>query len=397
MADNDVEQHERTEQPTSKRLDDARRRGQVARSRELGMALVTIAGSMALLMGRSYYGHGFQQLMTSGLELPRSVLLDPNAMSKALSAAVALGLQLLAPLWMAVAGAAVVGATALGGWAFSAEALTPKFERLNPAAGFKRIFGATGLVELAKALAKFALVAVAAGFVLWSLAGDFMNLGTLTLQAALERAAWLSLASLAGFSATLALIAAADVPYQWWHHRKQLRMTKQEAREEQKESEGRPEVRSRIRQLQRAFARARMMTDVPKADVVAVNPTHYAVALRYDANNMKAPRVVAKGADLIAYKIRRVAEAHNVPIFEHPEFTRAVYHTSEIGSEISPRLYVAVAQVLTYIYQLRGRRVPGGQAPAARKARPEKPTLTIDPELLEPSTGRRGRRDGVRA
>jgi flagellar biosynthetic protein FlhB len=395
MADNDVEQHERTEEPSSKRLDDARRRGQVARSRELGMALVTIAGSMALLMGRSYYGHGFEQLMTRGLELPRSVLLDTNALPKALSSAVAIGLQLLAPLWVAVAGAAIIGAIALGGWAFSVDALTPKFERLNPLAGFKRIFGTTGLVELAKALAKFALVAVAAGFVLWGLAGDLMNLGTLTLQAALGRAAWLSLASLAGFSATLALIAAADVPYQWWHHRRQLRMTKQEAKEEHKESEGRPEVRSRIRQLQRTLARARMMTDVPKADVVAVNPTHYAVALRYDASNMKAPKVVAKGTDLVAFNIRRVAEAHNVPIFEHPEFTRAVYHTSEIGAEISPRLYVAVAQVLTYIYQLRGRKAPG-EAPAARSARPEKPLLAIDPELTEPQRRRR-RHDGARA
>jgi flagellar biosynthetic protein FlhB len=229
------------------------------------------------------------------------------------------------------------------------------------------------------------------------MAGDLMNLGALTLQAALGRAAWLSLASLAGFSATLALVAAADVPYQWWHHRRQLRMTKQELREEQKESEGRPEVRSRIRQLQRAIAQRRMMADVPKADVVAVNPTHYAVALRYDAKNMKAPKVVAKGADLIAFNIRRIAEAHNVPIFEHPEFTRAIYHTSEVGSEISPQLYVAVAQVLTYIYQLRGRRVAGAPAPGARPARPEKPTLAIDPELLEPQRARRGGRDGARA
>jgi flagellar biosynthetic protein FlhB len=169
-------------------------------------------------------------------------------------------------------------------------------------------------------------------------------------------------------------------------------MTKQEAKDELKETEGRPEVRSRVRSLQRAIATRRMMADVPKADVVAVNPTHYAVALRYDARTMKAPRVVAKGADLIAFQIRRVAEAHAVPIFEHPQLTRALYHTSEIGQEVSPRLYVAVAQVLTYIYQLTGRATPGAKAarprPAQPKAKPKMPVLTIDSELIEPRRGR---------
>jgi flagellar biosynthetic protein FlhB len=182
------------------------------------------------------------------------------------------------------------------------------------------------------------------------------------------------------------------VPFQYWHHRRQLRMTKQEAKDELKETEGRPEVRSRIRSLQRALATRRMMGDVPKADLVAMNPTHYAVALRYDARNMKAPRVVAKGADLIAFQIRRVAEASKVPIFEDPQFARALYHTSEIGKEVSPKLYVAVAQVLTYIYQLTGRNVPGGHKPRAGrptpKSKPRMPVLSIDPSLTEPQKGR---------
>ena len=200
-----------------------------------------------------------------------------------------------------------------------------------------------------------------------------MELGTLTLDAAIGRSAWLVGACLTGLAASLLLVAAADVPFQFWHHRRQLRMTKQEAKDEQKETEGRPEVRSRIRSLQRAIATRRMMADVPKADLVAMNPTHYAVALRYDAKTMKAPRVVAKGADLIAWQIRRLAEAHKVPIFEHPQFARALYFTSDIGKEVSPRLYVAVAQVLTYIYQLTGRSKPGGKTAGGgdRKARPE--------------------------
>src|SRR5262249_25557660 len=157
---------------------------------------------------------------------------------------------------------------------------------------------------------------------------------------------------------------------------------KQELRDEAKETEGRPEVRSRIRNLQRALSQRRMMAEVPKADLVAMNPTHYAVALRYDAGKMKAPRVVAKGADLIALQIRRIAEANNVPVFEHPQFARALYHTSEVGKDISPKLYVAVAQVLTYVYQLTGRKMPGGAKRAAGRpgAKPKAPVLTIDPD-----------------
>jgi flagellar biosynthetic protein FlhB len=387
MADNEAGDHDRTEQPTAKRLDDARRQGQVARSRELSMTAVTLAGAAVLWGGQSYFSESMRSLLARGLELPRSTLLDPGSMTKLLGDGIYAGLQMIGPLWIAVLVASVAGSIALGGFSFSLEALSPKFERLDPIAGFKRVFGVHGLVELTKALAKFALVAFAAGLLLKHLARDFLELGTLTLQAALGRSAALAALSLVSLSATLVLIAAADVPFQYWQHRRQLRMTKQEAKDEQKETEGRPEVRSRLRQLQRAIATRRMMADVPKADLIAVNPTHYAVALRYDPKKMKAPRVVAKGADLIAFNIRRVAEAHKVPIFEHPQFTRALYYTSEIGEEISPRLYVAVAQVLTYIYQLTGRTVAGGKRPA-KPGKPTKPDIAIDADLLEPKRGR---------
>jgi len=393
MADNETQQHDRTEQPSTKRLEDARRRGQVPRSRELSMAAVTLAGAAVLLAGRANLAAGFEELLERGLELPRAALLDSTRLPAALGSGIAAGIEMLSPLMIAVVAAGVLGAVALGGWSFSFESLTPNFGKLDPFAGLRRIFGWHGLSELAKALAKFAVVAVAAGLVLAHLAQDFLALGSLTLQPALARAGWLTGLSFAGLAATLLLIAAADAPFQYWQHRRQLRMTKQEAKDEQKETEGRPEVRSRIRQLQRAIATRRMMADVPKADLVAMNPTHYAVALRYDAGKMKAPRVVAKGQDLIALNIRRVAEKHGVPVFEHPELTRALYFTSEIGAEVSPRLYVAVAQVLTYIYQLTGKALPGakGRAPAAgaKKTQPRKPTLDIAADLLEPR--RRGK------
>lgn len=395
MAENDTPQHDRTEQPTQKRLDDARARGQVPRSRELAMTGVVLTGAATLLGGGSYFAEGLTALFEIGLTLPREALFEAQLLPRALGEGLASGIRVVLPLAAATAAAAVLGSVALGGWAFSGDALAPNFGRMNPIAGLKRIASLNGLVELLKALAKFAVVATVAGILLWRFGGDFLALGALTLDSAIARAARLTGVCLAGLAASLLLVAAVDVPFQFWNYRRQLRMTKQEAKDELKETEGRPEVRSRIRNLQRAIATRRMMADVPKADVVAVNPTHYAVALRYDGRTMKAPRVVAKGADLIALQIRRVAEAHNVPIFEHPQFTRALYHTSEIGKEISPRLYVAVAQVLTYVYQLTGRTPPGAKGPRPRgpNAKPVRPTLTIDPDLVEP---RRGRASSVR-
>ena len=388
MAENDTPQHDRTEQASAKRLEEARSRGQVPRSRELAATAVVISGALAMLMGRDYYATNLARLFELGLNVPRAALFDASVLPQALIDALAKGLELLAPVAIATIGAAVLGTTALGGWAFSTEALVPDFSRLNPVTGMKRLVSVNGLIELLKALAKFAIVALIAGLLLWRLSGDFLSLGTLTLQVAIGRAAWLAGISLVGLATSLVLIAAVDVPFQFWHHRRQLRMTKQETRDELKETEGRPEVRSRIRNLQRSIGTRRMMAEVPKADVVAMNPSHYAVALRYEAGKMKAPRVVAKGADLMALQIRRIAEAHNVPIFEHPQFARALYFTSDVGKEISPRLYVAVAQVLTYIYQLTGRTPPGGKprpAPAkGAKAAPKKPVLNIDAELSEP-------------
>jgi flagellar biosynthetic protein FlhB len=389
MAENEAAQQDRTEQPSQKRLDDARRRGQVPRSRELSMTAVVLAGAAGLLVAGPKLTQGLAELFEAGLTPTRATMLEPERMAHALNSGIAVGLQTLLPLFAVLLVAAVLGSIALGGWTFSLETLAPKLEKLDPLKGLKRLFGWHGLSELAKALVKCALVGAVGGLVVAGLSSDFMELGTLTLEAGLERAARLTLYSFAGFAATLVLIAAADAPFQAWQYRRQLKMTKQELKDEQKETEGRPEVRSRIRALQREVAQRRMMADVPDADVVAMNPTHFAVALKYDAAKMKAPRVVAKGTDLVAFNIRRVAEANGVPIFEHAQFTRALYYTSEIGQEISPRLYVAVAQVLTYIYQLKKK--PGAAPRGARgtqSAPPRKPNLAIDAELAEPRRGR---------
>lgn len=381
MAQNDTEQQERTERPTPKRLEDARRRAQVPRSRELNMTLVMLAAAAVLVAARPYFGARLIELAHFGLELPRAAAmgLDGDVLLERLGTAISRGMLLLAPLWAAVLLATFLGPAVFGGWVIASEPLTPKLERLDPIAGMKRIFGWTGLAELGKALAKFMLIAAVAIAILWQLAAELLGLGALGAGAGMRRAADLIALAFIGCVATLILIAAADVPFQAWQHQRRLKMTKQEIKDEQKETEGRPEVRSRIRALQQQVATRRMMADVPNADVVVVNPTHYAVALRYDAAKMKAPRVVARGADLVALAIRRIAEAHDVPVFENPAVARALYHDAKIGAQISPRLYVAVAQVLTYVYQLK-------RGAGARIAPPQ---IEVDPELTGPAWQRR--------
>ncbi len=384
MAENDTPQNERTEQPTPKRLEDARRRGQIPRSRELSMTLVMLTGAGCFLALRPFLGTRLEELLAFGLALERAEVLDPRVLPEFLGVGLGLALGLMSPLWIALVVAALIGVLSFGGWAFSIEALKPNLEKLNPITGLKRVFGWNGFSELGKAMGKFVLVGAVAAVLLWSLAEEILSLGRLTVDAGLRKAAWLVALSFAGLSSVLILITLVDVPFQAWQYKRKLRMTKQEVKDEQKETEGKPELRARIRAAQQEIAGRRMMEEVPKADVIATNPTHFAVALRYDAADMKAPKVVAKGADLIALNIRRVADAHGVPLFEHPPLAQALYYTTSRGEEIPPRLYVAVAQVLTYVYQLKDGGLSGG-APRRRAApgSPPRPEIEIDPDLIE--------------
>ncbi len=362
---------ERTEPATPKRLQDARNKGQIARSRELNAMAVTLAGAAAVfVLGDGIVG-GITDIMAANLALPRMALMSPEYMLAHLKEAALSAALTLTPWLTLLTIVALLAPLSLGGWSFSVEAMKFKGERINPIAGLKRLFAMRGLVELLKALAKFALVGTIAVLVLDWLADEFIGLGRQSVMQALNHSAWLMATAFILFSAGLILIAAVDVPFQIWDHGKKLRMTRQEVKDEMKETEGRPEVRGKIRALQQETANRRMLEDIPIASVVVTNPTHYAVALRYDADKMGAPVVVAKGADLIALKIREVANAHGVPIFEAPPLARALYASAEIGDEIAERLYVAVAQVLTYIYQL-------DAWVAGRNAEPERPIIDID-------------------
>ncbi len=362
MADQDRSQ-ERTEQATPKRLKEARERGQVPRSRELNTMIMLLTGSGGLLM----LGEGLLDrliaLTQRGWSLERALIFDNRALTAMLGLAVGDALWSLAPFFLLVTVAALLGPIMLGGWSFSVQSLSFKWEKLDPVKGLGRIFAWRGLMEFLKTLAKFVVVTVIAGFLLWQLADHLLALSNEPLNQAIAHAAQLLGWSFLGLSAMLILLAAVDVPFQLWDHSRQLKMTRQEVKDELKETDGRPEVKSRIRNLQREMAQRRMMEEVPKADVVIVNPTHYAVALRFDYK-MNAPTVVAKGADLVAFQIRKVAQQHTVTVFSAPPLARALYHSTELNREIPVGLYVAVAQVLAYVYQLRSAQDGEGVEPA---------------------------------
>ena len=373
---------ERTEQPTAKRLDEARKHGQVPRSPELAAAaVVLVTGSGLELFGR-HAAQTLSALMRSGLALRRAQVFDESALFGTLAGCGAQALQACAPFLLLTLAAALAAPLALGGWNFSFEALVPDFTRLSPLNGAQRIFTARSLVELGKAYAKFVVIALIGGAFIWRSSGRLLALGNEPLEREIADAAALSGNALLALAGGLGVIAAIDVPWQLFNHRRQLRMSRQEIRDELKESEGSPEVRGRIRRMQQDVARRRMMQEVPKADVVVVNPTHFAVALRYDERRMRAPAVVAKGADEVAARIREVAAEHRVPIFEAPPLARALHRAVPIGGEIPTSLYVAVAQVLTYVYQVRA-------AGAAGAAPPPLPRIDTAFDEMPPDAGTR--------
>jgi flagellar biosynthetic protein FlhB len=344
---------ERTEEPSQKRLQDARERGQVPRSRELTNFATMIGGSaMLVAVGGSLATH-LSQMVRHGLVIDPQNLRDTDGMMSALGAASISALTVLMPVFGALIGLVLLASVLLGGWNFSPQAMAPDFTRLSPLAGIKRLFGLRGATELGKALMKCAVIGgVCAAIVSWTFR-DVMALAHMEPRAAIGRGAGLLSWSFVWLCASLALVAIVDVPLQLFQFKQSLRMTRQEVRDEAKESDGRPETKQRIRQMQQTLARRRMMHKVPTADVVIVNPTHFAVALKYDPKQMRAPRVLAKGVDLVAQNIRRIAEEHRVPVFESPKLARALYRSTDLNKEIPAGLYVAVAQVLSYIFRVR--------------------------------------------
>lgn len=381
----DTQQQDRTEQATPKRLEDARRKGQIPRSRELSMAAVMMTGALALYADGTTLSGSLQQMVAKSLTVDRDALFDPNFLVEALSQAILTGLMACAPLFAALTAAAIIGSLAIGGFIFSPEPLAFKFERLDPVAGLGRIFSLNGLVEVLKALAKASLIVAAAVALIYATMDSLLGMSDQPLKSAMGNAGSLTLLTLAICSGALLVIAGLDAPYQLWSHARGLKMTRQEIEDELKESEGRPEVRNRIRQLQQEVARRRMLEAVPTADVVITNPTHFAVALRYDESRMRAPVVLAKGADETAARIRAIAADNKIALFESPLLARALYWTTDLGQDIPSQLYLAVAQVLTYVYRLKVVREQGG-------AWPDRPAVVVDETLASGPQPRRRRR-----
>ncbi|WP_412501535.1 flagellar biosynthesis protein FlhB [Shewanella chilikensis] len=352
MAENEDGQ-EKTEEATSRRLQQAREKGQVARSKELGTSAVLLAAALGFAMLGPSLAASLASVMSRLFSMERDQIFDTNSMFNVWGIVAAeLGWP-MAGFILFLGFVAFVGNIVLGGISFSAQAFMPKGSKMNPLNGFKRMFGVQALVELAKGIAKFSVVALSAYLLLSFYFDDILRLSQDHLPGnirhALELLVWIFIL----LCASTLVIVVIDVPFQIWNHAKQLRMTKQEVKDEYKDTEGKPEVKGRIRQLQREMAQRRMMTEVPNADVIVVNPEHFAVAIKYDVDKSPAPFVLAKGVDDVAFKIREIAREHQVAIVSAPPLARAIYHTTKLNQQIPEGLFTAVAQVLAYVFQLR--------------------------------------------
>ena len=375
-AEEDIER----ELPASqKRLDEARERGQAPRSRELTTALLLLAGTATLVAAGPQIGADAKIYLRAALTLPRASAFDPTIALQAMAHLFLQGFLAAAPMLFALFLAALVAPIFIGGWIFSTQALAPDFSRLSPLRGLARIFSIQGAAELCKAIAKVILIGGTVGALIWRDQAAFLAPLGQTPGVAAADAGTLIARDFLWMAAVLIAIAALDVPLQLWQHAKGLRMSRDEVKREAKESDGDPQIKGKIRARQREVARRRMMAAVPKADVVVTNPTHFAVALSYQGASMRAPRVVAKGADEVAARIRAIAEENGVPLLEAPPLARALYAHAELEAEIPAALYNAVAQVLAYVYQLRHR--VSGPAPIL-------PTgLSVPPELDPAAAG----------
>jgi flagellar biosynthetic protein FlhB len=363
------EQDTERELPASqKRLDEAREKGQTPRSRELTTAVLLLAGAATLAATGPRMAQEAGFFMRSGLTIPRSAAFDPAIALEAAGRLAWQGFMPALPILSVLFVAALVAPLAIGGWLFTTEPLMPDFGRLNPLRGLSNMISMKGLAELGKALAKVLLIGGVVGSLIWRGQEAFLlPLGQAPADAA-AFAGGLITRDFLWMSTVLIAIAAFDVPLQLWTHARELRMSKDELKREAKESEGDPQIKGKIRARQREAARRRMMAAVPKADVIVTNPTHYAVAISYKGDSMRAPRVVAKGTDEVAARIRALGDEHGVPILEAPPLARALYAHAELEADIPAALYNAVAQVLAWVFQLRALR--SGPPPARPDAIP---------------------------
>ncbi len=368
---------EKTEQPSARRIEQAREEGQVPQSRELSTFLVLITGVSGFLLLGEWIATRILSVLRQGFMFERAAVFDPAIMLQGFGAMFTQTMLTFVPFFALLMVAAVAAPIMLGGFVFSPKALGLKLERMNPIKGFGRMFSLHGLVEMIKSILKALVVGTMGVFAIWREREHVFSFMSQSLQDAFPDFIQTLLIAALLIILGLALIAIIDVPFQLWQYRKKLRMTKDEVKRENKEQEGDPHVKARVRSLQMEMARRRMMTEVPKADVVVTNPTHFSVALKYDPAKMSAPVVVAKGRGEIALKIREIAKEHNVPMLEAPPLARALFAHCELEQPVPGALYTAVAEVMAYIYQLNHWLEKGGAQPVA-------PAKLPVPEKLDP-------------
>lgn len=366
---------ERTELPSQRRIEQAREEGDVPRSRELATCSILLAAGIGMwLMGEGLAAQ-IGRAMAAGLSLNRAEAFDMNLLLARMSGQIADVLVAFSPVAILLLAVAAFSPILIGGWLFTAKAMAPNFGKMNPMSGLSNMVSLRALVELLKAIGKTVIVGVVAWLVVTSKLDAMMNLAVEPVKNGSAHLGHLLLVSFLSIVGALVFIACIDAPYQLWQYSRKLKMTRQEVRQEAKESEGNPEIKAKIRAQQREIARRRMMAEIPQADVVVTNPTHYSVALKYTDGKMRAPKVVAKGAGEVAMKIREIARENKVPLLEAPALTRALFRHADLGDEIPERLYMAVAEVLAYVFQLKAWRQHGGLHPETPRR------IDVPPEL----------------
>jgi len=355
---------DKSEEPTGKRITDARKKGQIPRSKELDTFVSLMTGAIMLMFLGEGIVLGLMTLMKQQFQISRELIFDPKSTVYLFNQVLLDGILLVFPFGIVMLVMALIRPMMMGGWNVSMEAMQPKLSKFNPMKGLKRMFGLQGVVELLKALLKTSLILFVAKILYDIYLPEFMGLSNEPVKSAIYHTADILIDCLLILSSTLFLLVMIDVPYQLWKYKKDMMMTKQEVKDENKDSDGNPQVKGRIRQLQMAMAQGRMMNDVPEADVIVTNPAHFAVALKYDPNGSGAPTLVAKGTDLIAAQIRNIATGSDVPLVAVPPLARALYYSTEIGEEIPAGLFLVVAQVLAYVFQLKAATTGFGEKPS---------------------------------
>jgi len=358
MSDQEASTEDRNLPASEKRIKDARLEGRVARSKELASFLVLGVALLGLINLGPVLFHDSMEIMSQGFKFDRAAVIGNDTMGLRLARLTGAALIAAMPILGLLLLAAIAAPLALGGWNFTWKPVMPNFGKMNPITGIARIFDKHGIVEMVKAAMIALILAAVAIVTLMNAREEFAQLAVIPLSVAISKTGSILAVSLAALVGVLAVAALADVPAQLWRHHSSLKMTFEEVKRESKETDGDPHLKAKIRALQRDVARRRMMDAIPTADVIVTNPTHFAVALAYHDTKMGAPTIVAKGADLIALRIREIAAEHQVPVMEQPALARALHQHGEIGEEVPVGLYNAVAQVLAYVYQLK-RMMPG--------------------------------------